>query len=65
MKILNRRRKGIKIQILILRRKRVVAMSPPSAKAPLSPIKILAGLILKNINPTKQAIVTPSTVVAI
>jgi len=43
----------------------VVAMIPPSAKAPLSPMKILAGLILKNMNPTRQAIATPSTVVAI
>ncbi len=43
----------------------MVAMIPPSAKAPLSPMKILAGLILKNMNPTRQAIATPSTVVAI
>ena len=46
MKSAKRMRKGIKIQILILSRKRVDAMIPPSANAQLSPIKTFAGLIL-------------------
>ena len=39
-------------------------MSHHSANAPLSPIKILAGLILKNMNATKVDIHIPNTVVA-
>ena len=46
MKSAKSTKKGTIIQILILRRQRVAAMIPPSAKAPLSPIKTLAGLIL-------------------
>lgn len=52
------------IPILILRRYKVPAIIPPSANAPLSPIKTLAGLILKNRNPPKIATHTPKTVVA-
>ena len=55
---------GIKIQILIFSRYAVAAMIHHRAKAQLSPIKILAGLILKNMNATSVEIHIPNTVVA-
>ena len=60
----NKIKKGIKIQILILRRQIVAEINPPKQKAPLSPINTLAGLILKKRNATKIAIQIPKTVVA-
>ena len=42
----------------------MAAINHHKQKAPLSPIKILAGLILKNMNATKVAAQIPNTVVA-
>ena len=54
----------MKIQIFIFNRYAVAAISPHKAKAQLSHIKILAGLILKNINATSVAAHIHNTVVA-
>ena len=53
------------IPILMLRIYNKEARNQPSAKAQLSHINILAGLILKNINATKTAIKIAMTVVAL
>ena len=55
---------GINIHILIFNKYAVAAISHPNAKAQLSPIKILAGLILKNMKATRVEIHIHSTVVA-
>jgi len=52
------------IQIFIFNRYAVAAISPPRANAQLSHIKILAGLILKNIKATSVAAHIHNTVVA-
>jgi len=56
---------GIRIPILMLRIYRSEARNHHRANAQLSHINILAGLILKNINATKTAIIIAMTVVAI
>jgi len=57
--------KGMMIPILILRIYSSEARNPHRAKAQLSHINILAGLILKNMNATNTAINIAITVVAI
>jgi len=64
MKIRNTIHAGMKIQIFIFSRYAVAAISPHRANAPLSHIKIFAGLILKNINATSVAAHIHNTVVA-
>ena len=55
---------GIRIQILMFSKYVVAAINHHKAKAPLSHINILAGLILKNMNATKVEIHIHRTVVA-
>ena len=55
---------GMRIQILIFSKYAVDANSHHSANAQLSPMKIFAGLILKNMNATNVAIHIHNTVVA-
>ena len=55
---------GINIQMLIFNKYAVAAISHPKQKAQLSPMKIFAGLILKNMNATNVATHIHSTVVA-
>lgn len=57
-------KKGIKIPILILRIYNKDESNHQSANAQLSPIKIFAGLILKNIKAISEAIVIQIIVVA-
>ena len=64
MKIKNAIRAGTKIQILIFNKYAVAAISHHKQKAQLSPIKIFAGFILKNIKATRVAIQIHNTVVA-
>ena len=63
-KIRNTIAAGIRIQILIFNRYAVDAINHHSANAPLSHIKILAGLILKNMKATNVATHIHNTVVA-
>ena len=56
---------GIIIQILIFNKYIRVANNHHIANAPLSPIKIFAGNILKNINDAKTAPTIVTNVVAI
>ena len=56
---------GIIIQILIFNKYISVANSHHIANAPLSPMKIFAGKILKNINEAKTAQTMVTNVVAI
>ena len=55
---------GMKIQMLMFNRYAVDAINHHKAKAQLSHIKILAGLILKNMNATNVATHIHNTVVA-
>ena len=64
MKIRNTIVAGINIQMLMFSRYAVEAINHHSANAQLSHIKILAGLILKNIKATNVATHIQRTVVA-
>jgi hypothetical protein len=64
IKIRNTMLAGIRIQMLIFSKYAVEAISHHRAKAQLSHIKILAGLILKNMKATSVAIQIHNTVVA-
>jgi hypothetical protein len=64
VKIKNTMAAGIKIQMLIFSKYAVAAMIHHRANAQLSPMKILAGLILKNMKATNVAIQIHNTVVA-
>jgi hypothetical protein len=63
-KIRNTMAAGIRIQMLIFSKYAVDANIHHSANAQLSPMKIFAGFILKNMKATNVAIHIPSTVVA-
>lgn len=62
---MNRNVNGMIIPILIFNINKSEDRSQPIAKAPLSPINILAGLILYRKNATNTAIKIAMTVVAI
>ena len=64
IKIRNTIAAGINIQILIFNKYAVAAIIHHRQKAQLSPIKTLAGLILKNMKATRVEIHIPRTVVA-
>lgn len=55
---------GMNIQIFIFNKYAVAAINHHRQKAPLSHMKILAGLILKNIKATNVEMHIPKTVVA-
>lgn len=55
---------GINIHILIFNRYAVAAINHHKQNAQLSPMKTLAGLILKNMKATNVDIHIPNTVVA-
>ena len=64
MKGKNSIKNGMIIQVLIFNKYINAANNPHIAKAPLSPINILAGKILKNINDAKTAQIITTNVVA-
>ena len=64
IKIRNTIHAGINIHIFIFNKYAVAAISHHKQNAQLSPMKIFAGLILKNINATKVEIHIHNTVVA-
>ena len=65
IKMINKNVNGTRIPILILSINNNDDRSPPIANAPLSPINILAGLILYRKKATKTARRIAMTVVAI
>ena len=63
-KIRNTIHAGMNIHMLIFNKYAVAAINHHKQNAQLSPIKILAGLILKNMKATSVAAQIPNTVVA-